>query len=240
MFHRFFCILGMALLASSASAQVVFTGSYSQNFDTLANTPSGADVTFTPNLTLPGWFLATSTGTRDNVYRVGSGTDNQGSLYSFGTAGSAERALGSLGSNPLGASGTGGLFYGVNLTNNTSDVLSSFQVSYTGEQWRDGGNTAAQMLAFAYSSNATDLISGTYTNVAALNFVSPVHTSTAGALNGNLAANQSILSAKIPGLSLQPGTSLWLRWFDLNDPSNDHGLAIDNLTVTASPYANNP
>ena len=234
MFRKFVPILGVVLLASHASAQVAFTGNYSQNFDTLANSPSGSDVAFTNNVTLPGWYFATSSGSRNNVYRVGSGTDNQGSLYSFGTTGVAERALGSVGSNALGASGSGGLFYGVNLTNNTGGTITSFQVAYTGEQWRNGGNTASQMLAFAYSLNATNLTTGTYVNVSTLAFVSPVHTSTAGALNGNLSANQTPLSETISSLSLAPGASLWLRWFDLNDSGNDHGLAIDNLNVTAS------
>jgi PEP-CTERM motif len=34
-----------------------------------------------------------------------------------------------------------------------------------------------------------------------------------------------------------PGQTLWLRWVDLNDVGNDHGLAIDNFSfsVTAVP-----
>jgi hypothetical protein len=34
-----------------------------------------------------------------------------------------------------------------------------------------------------------------------------------------------------------PGETLWLRWVDLNNTGNDHGLAIDDfrLSVTAIP-----
>jgi PEP-CTERM motif len=42
------------------------------------------------------------------------------------------------------------------------------------------------------------------------------------------------LIATVGGLSWAPGQSLWLRWTDANDAGNDHGLAIDNVSVEAS------
>jgi hypothetical protein len=30
------------------------------------------------------------------------------------------------------------------------------------------------------------------------------------------------------------GDTLWVRWIEKNDPGNDHGLAIDNLSFSVS------
>ena len=35
------------------------------------------------------------------------------------------------------------------------------------------------------------------------------------------------------GLNWQPGEDLWVRWADINDAGNDHGLAIDDVTFSA-------
>ncbi len=58
----------------------------------------------------------------------------QAAVYSYGTAGSSDRALGSL------SSGTTISAVGLTLVNNTSSTISSFIVTYDGEQWhRENG-----------------------------------------------------------------------------------------------------
>ncbi|MDQ3221728.1 MAG: endonuclease, partial [Acidobacteriota bacterium] len=102
---------------------------YSQDFDTLA--ASGLGNTFTDNSTIPGWYSTLS------AYHAGSGTNNAGTLYSFGTASSStERALGSV-----AAGGTGTIHYGVRLKNDTGAQITSLDISFTGEQWRKSGVT---------------------------------------------------------------------------------------------------
>ena len=35
------------------------------------------------------------------------------------------------------------------------------------------------------------------------------------------------------GANWAAGETLWIRWTETNDAGNDHGLAIDNVSVTA-------
>jgi len=39
----------------------------------------------------------------------------------------------------------------------------------------------------------------------------------------------------ITDINWLPGTDLWLRWDDVNNSGNDHGLAIDDLAFLAIP-----
>jgi hypothetical protein len=48
------------------------------------------------------------------------------------------------------------------------------------------------------------------------------------------APNPATLSATIDGLSVAPGQTVWLRFADINDPNNDHGLAIDDLSASVA------
>ena len=220
----------LALAALPASAQVSLTTldvASTQNFDSL---PTTGSVTWVDNSTISGWYLARS-GTPAPPFAVAasSGTSTSGSFFSYGTGTAAERALGSQGSN-----GTLDQFYGVRLQNNTGSTITSIEVAYVGEQWRNGGNAAVQSLAFSYvvgASPLTDLTS-TGTSVASLNFASPVTGTTAAALDGNAAANRAAISATISGLSIPVGGEIMLRWKDINDAGNDHGLAIDDVSVT--------
>ena len=240
-------VLGASALsifsAPSAQAQVSFTGTYSQNFDTLAST--GTTNTFTDNSTLLGWYAqrSSSAATTPTVtpLLVGTGSDNTGGLYSFGSAGSTERALGSIGS---GNAAVGNVMYGVQLQNTSGGTITSVTVNFTGEEWRFGGTTGvpavAQTLSFGYynagSLSTNQLLAGTYTGVSALNFTTPTITGANGGtfLDGNAAANRTSLSSTITGLNLQSGQYLWLRWTDLNDANNDHAVAIDDLSLSAT------
>lgn len=225
--------LGVTLNTGSARAQVSFAGSYTQNFDTLAN--SGTTNTFTDNTTLLGWYaFRTATGpSATTPLLVGAGVDTAGGLYSFGAANSTERALGSIGS---GNAAVGSVLYGVQLQNTSGGVIDSLTVNYTGEQWRNGGNTTAQTLSFAYFnalSNSANQISGNaYTSVAALGFTTTVNTAFAGPLDGNV--NSTAKASTITGLNWQSGQYVWLRWTDANDPGNDHALAVDNISLSAT------
>jgi predicted extracellular nuclease len=195
---------------------------YTQTFDSLVSSSSAA---WTDNSTLPLWYSNRTT------YNAGTGTSTTGALYSFGTTG--DRALGGVASG-----GTNTILFGVQLTNTTGAPISELAVSYEGEQWRTGGSSTttpsvAQQLDFQYQVGATSLTAGTWTDVNALDFVSPIFgTTAAAALDGNAAANRTALSATIP-VAIDPGATVWLRWQDINDANNDHGLAVDDLSVTA-------
>src|SRR5262249_35842949 len=110
-------------------------------------------------------------------------------------------------------------------------------VSYTGEQSRKGatGTVAADRLDFQYSTNATSLTTGTWTDVNSLDFNSPITTGASGALNGNLAANRTALSFTITPVSIAPGATFRIRWpdFDRGGPGTaDDGLGVDDFSLT--------
>ncbi|MBS1623247.1 MAG: hypothetical protein JST83_04470 [Bacteroidetes bacterium] len=205
---------------SASSGQI-----YQQNFNNLPS--SGTSVTWVDNSTIPGWY-ASSTNLATTGITPGTGSSNSGGIFSYGSTSATDRALGSLGSG-----GTGNIYYGVRLTNTTGAPIDRVYVQYTGEQWRDGGNgAAANTLAFSYSTSASAISSGSYTNLTALDYTSTVASGSGpgNALNGN--ANATIVTSTVNlGTPLASGASIWLRWMDINDSGNDMGIALDDVTV---------
>ena len=207
-----------------------------QNFDSLLT--SGTANPWADDSTLPGWYAQFSvTPTNPTTYRADTGTSNTGAIYSYGVAGTnpvTERAFGSV------ASGTpGDIFIALKLTNDTGATITSLDISYVGEQWRNGGNVTAQQLDFQYQVASAGTITDSntpstgWTDFNALDFVSPITGATAAALDGNAAANRTAKLANVP-VTVNPGQEIWLRWKDTNDAGNDHGLAIDDFSVTAN------
>jgi hypothetical protein len=211
-----------------------------QNFDTLLTT--GTANPWTDDSTLPGWYAQFSaTPANPTTYRADSGGSNTGAIYSWGVAGVnplTDRALGSV------SSGTPvTVYFALKLTNNTGSPIGSIDVSYTGEQWRDGGAAvpAAQTTNFQYQIAAAGTITDAntpttgWTTFPTLSFTSPTFTNTGAgvALDGNAAANRTAKSATITfGTPVSVGQEIWIRWEDINDTGNDHGLAVDDLSVT--------
>lgn len=217
-------IVLLCSIGAPALAQVipVSGGTYSQNFDTLSNTAGS-----TTNSTLPtGWLLnETGGGTRDNEqYAVDTGSSNTGDAYSYGAAGSTERALGSLRSGTLIAT------YGACFSNATGATLLNFDVGYTGEQWRLGTAARADQIDFQYSVDATSLTTGTWVDVNALDFVTP-NTATVGAKDGNAAGNRTTLAATINGLNIASGATFCIRFNDADASNADDGLSIDDFSL---------
>ena len=203
----------------AAQAQVSLTGgSYTQNFDTLANTGTSATLP-------PGWLMSESGVSANSTYTAGTGSSNTGDTYSFGAAASSERALGSLRSGNLAPS------FGACFVNNTANPLGSFDVAYTGEQWRLGTAGRSDRLDFQYSLNATSLTTGTWVDVDGLDFSTP-NTATVGAKDGNAAGNRQDLTATISSVSIPVGSTFCLRWVDVDATGADDGLAIDDFSLT--------
>jgi predicted extracellular nuclease len=203
-----------------------------ENFNTLAT--AGTTNTWTDNSTIGGLFGQFGLQpTNPTVYIADAGTSNTGGIHSYGTGTNTERALGSVGSNT-----TGDIFYAFRLTNNTGTTITSLDVAYVGEQWRNGGNTSPQQLDFQYQVVAPGTITDSnvpptgWIDFNGLDFVSPIVGATAAALDGNAAANRAAKSDTITA-TVNAGQEIWIRWKDTNDAGNDHGLAIDDLSVTA-------
>src|SRR5437763_1476523 len=213
-----------ALDTGTSSVSLTALGTpVTENFDTLSNTAGS-----TTNTTLPtGWYITeTGGGARDNEqYGVDTGGSTTGDIYSYGAAGSTERALGAL------RSGTLIPLYGAKFTNNTGSTITSLNVAYTGEEWRLGTAARTDQINFEISTNAPSLSPGTYTGVAALNFVTP-DTTAVGAKNGNAAGERTALSTTISSLSIANGASFFIRWTDTDASGADDGLAVDDFSIT--------
>ncbi|MBL8177231.1 MAG: hypothetical protein JNK48_21330 [Bryobacterales bacterium] len=217
--------------ANCTSTFSLTTTSYTQDFNTLVSSgtallttlPQGWNVNYRLNGTTLEVIAPPSTKT---TYRAGTGSDNAGDFYSFGAASNSDRAFGSLAS---GNSQVGNVAQYFCFTNNSGATVTSLRVAYRGEQYRNGGNTTAHKLEFGYSVNG-----GTsFTPLTALDFTGPVATATAGTVDGNATAVS--LNHTITGLNVPAGTVIVLRWVDREDAGNDHGLAVDDLTVTLNP-----
>jgi len=250
----------VGIISLGAQAQVLIgSGTYSQDFNTLAS--SGSSASWTDNSTLLGWYaskaLTVSSGTYGpfayTSYRVDSGGNNSGNLFDYGSAASTDRALGSIASGTVAGTAGGPLAnaIGLRIQNNTGSTWTGdIGISYTGEQWRQGGNTSSQViLSFSYATSATAFASplsattadAAYTAVPGLSFTSPnPGTATAAAIDGNAAGNYTAISGTLSGITLNAGGEIMLRWCDINDVGNDHGGGIDDFSVTFTPQVPEP
>jgi hypothetical protein len=223
-------------LSAENLMSINFSGSYSQDFDTLATSTSNLWVN---DATLTGWFLFNSlgSGTAITTYAAGNGSSTTGSFYSFGIDATSERALGAVGSGGayFGSPATGNVagWIAFAATNTTGSSITSVDVRFDGEQWRDSGAATVQTMILQYGfGSAFDSVSSWITPGGNFDWNSPVSTSTPAPVNGNgvgLVANRG---GTLSGLEWTNGQTLWFRWADLNDVGNDHGLAIDNFALS--------
>ena len=229
-------LLPILFVAAPAAAQCVslttLASPSTQNFNGLTSTPA-TNIAWTDNSTLAGWYATRTT------FNAGIGNSNTGAMYDFGVAGVnavTDRALGGVGSG-----GTGTFYWAACFTNNTGSALSSVDLAYVGEQWRDGGaaTPVSQTIAVEYQVAAGGTITDADTPTtgwlaaSALDFVSPTFTNTGAGiqLDGNAAANRTAKAATIT-VPVPVGNQFWIRWRDLNDAGNDHGLSVDDFSIT--------
>ena len=231
--------LSLGVVTSQAALSIVddsFT--YTQDFNGLASTGTLATSNaWTNNSTLAGWSLFNRNGVAIASYAAGAGALNTGAFYSFGTA-AADRALGGTASggayfgSPAGGAVAG--YIAVAFTNNTGDTLEAITIAFDGEQWRNGGNTTAQSMVLEYGFGDTfgDVASWTAPS-GTFDWASPVNTTTGAAVDGNVAGLVAGRGGEIDSLTWATGSTMWFRWIENNDAGNDHGLAIDNFSVSS-------
>ncbi|MDO5625471.1 MAG: hypothetical protein Q4G71_12385, partial [Pseudomonadota bacterium] len=234
---RVWLVLAAALCGVGAlAAPIGFTGNYAQNFDSLAD--SGSSNAWANGQTLEGWYLFDRNKGDITTYLAGSGTGTGGGFYSFGSSAS-DRALGGLGSGGAyfgnAASGAVAGWIALAATNNSGSAIDRVTIRFNGEQWRNGGNTSAQPMTLEYGMGSSFAAVVTWTPAGAdFNWASPVTGATAGAVDGNAAGRVADVGGTLTGLNWTAGQTLWLRWAEVNDNGNDHGLAIDDFSLTAA------
>lgn len=223
---------------SAGLAATPFTGAYTQNFDTLPG--SGSALAWSNDSTLPGWFLFNKTKTAITQYRAGTGSDNNGSFYSFGTSGASERALGVLVSS--------GTYFGspannevagwmaLALKNGTASTIDALTIKYNGEMWRNGGNTNPQAMTLEYAvGDSFEGIASWKVAGDAFDWTARGANTTAGPLDGNSAGLASNRGGDLRGLQWAAGQTLWLRWVQTRISAGaSHGMAIDDVSIVTT------
>lgn len=231
------------LLCGAAAAQAAISVNstafvYGESFDSL--TTSTSATAWVNDSTLAGWSLFISTGAAAPTYAADNGSSNAGTFRSYGSSGSSERALGGAasGGSYFGSPASGAIagWIAVAFSNNTGGTLTGFTLGFDGEQWRNGGNTAAQPMVLEYGFGSSFGTVVWTTPGGSFNWSSPVTGSTAAVVDGNAAGKVAGVGGTVT-TNWAAGDTLWVRWTERNDSGNDHGLAIDNfsLSVTAVP-----
>ncbi|WP_145855368.1 lamin tail domain-containing protein [Pedobacter suwonensis] len=223
-------ILFLLVFVNYLSAQVSLTAintAKSENFDGMTSTGTS---------TVAGWSAVKASGT--NTATVGSAlplvvystSSNSGAAYNVGTAGAADRSLGSLASGALVPR------FGAGFQNNTGATVTSIDLSGVMEQWRTGSNaTVNEKLNFEYSFNATSIAdaSATWLPLTGMDLNEKLTTTTAAAgVDGNLPANQTAISGSITSITWVNGATLYIRWTDTDDLGSDGIYAIDDFSIT--------
>lgn len=228
--------LAAAVPAQAAVSVASTGGTYTQSFDSLANSGTNA-VTWLNDSTLNGWSLFNKNLAAITTYTADNGGSNGGSFRSYGVTSNSDRALGGSASGGAyfgsPATGTVAGWIAVALNNDTGADLAGFKIAFDGEQWRNGGNTAAQTMVMEYAFGATFATATGWTAPGgSFNFSSPVVGATAAAIDGNSAGLVAGRGGEIT-TTWAAGSTLWVRWVENNDAGNDHGLAIDNVSIQA-------
>lgn len=226
-----------ALEGRIAPSAVPFAGAtYTQYFNSLMS--NGDSQSWTNDSTIPAWSLFNKTPSAITTIKVDNGGNNTRSFYSFGNEGDSDRALGAIGGSDLyfGSPAEGAVagWIAVALQNKTAATITSINLTYDGEQWRNAGNPTLQTMVLEYGFGNSFAAVSTWTQPgSAFNFTSPEATESVTFGNGNVtglvAGRGGSISA---GFNWAVDAILWIRWVERNDVALDHGLAIDNFTFS--------
>lgn len=218
--HLFITLVLLTVFANVGWGQISITSlpqTYSQNFDVLGTT---AIVTFTNNTTLTGWYITTT------KLPINTGSTNANSCYNFGVLGTnalTDRSLGAISTSTSHR-------FGLRIANNSGTSITSFNISFTGEQWRA---YTSGTLTFDYQtgSTVTSLTTGTWTTFNSLDFASLSTHATGAATDGNNSSYRTSKSATLT-VTVPTGTEILFRWNRVG--SSSPGLGIDDLSITAN------
>jgi hypothetical protein len=234
-----FCLIGF--LQSAAQISINSTNfEYVQNFDGLATINSP----WSNNITLSSWYAAQQNElpalpASIVSYRAGIGSSATEGLYSFGSSGAADRALGAINKDA-----TESILYGALFQNNTVDELHSVTLSFTVEQWRkvftdDTDDKMYQRVKVSYANAnvvsvaANDLFNDNFFVDIPEAFFTNIDTATNVATNLDGNTIKANITVTFP-VVIPPNTQFFLRFLDENSQGVDIGLAVDDLHVTFS------
>jgi hypothetical protein len=175
----------------------------------------------------PGWRFEESGAGANAEYTADTGTLAAGDTYSYGPA-TTERALGTLRTDTVGST------IGVSFRNDTGARIRWLNIAFRGEVWRRGQfnlmSSTPDFLDFQYSTDATSLSSGSWTDIDALDYATGGGPGGPGPVDGN--ATHTDLGIRIQ-MDIPAGGQVWFRWMDRDITGADCGLAVDNFSLRA-------
>jgi hypothetical protein len=226
------------------------TTQYREDFANLGTTTDD----WIDNGQLNGWFAEIANGTTaPGVLRANDGSNTQNGLHNLGQTGAEDRALGSK-----ATSNTANIAYAAVFRNTSSAPLKMARLRYAAELWRSGSvaNTSEKITAFyavtatplasiaSGTSGATALAGADFHSLPAAASTTVSSTTSATALNGNLAANRSVVDYT-PALGseiiIPPGAYFTLKWTDTDEANvvdGQHGIddvIIDFIETVPTP-----
>jgi hypothetical protein len=247
LFSTLFLATGATLLASSASAQYLFTDAalmpYRQDFNSLTGAVglTGNQLTALPEVyaqaefgTLPYTvaYSPTSIGAND-------GSNTYANYYHFGPAGTTgtDRSLGGIAATTT-ADGIG--YVGVRFKNGSKATIKNLEVQYAMEQWYNSGRQDAASVSVSYlmlpvGTPVTSLLenAGAWKTIAPLQVDAPSTATVIASRDGNAAANRRVRQTTLTGVNLEPEQEIMIRWgYTLNNQTNGNGLSVDDIVVT--------
>lgn len=179
---------------------------------------------------LAGWYGSSVAGSK---FGATDGDQTTGGQISFGLPSNSNRALGLL-----ATSSTGGTAFGARFINGSGITLTRMNLQFTGEVWRQSDKS--KTLQFSYFVDLTGTNTFT-TNVTAflpaLNVNLPTVPADVNgvAVDGTSPLNRTNLSVWNQTITnWPPGAALWLAWRMPDSTGKAQGLAVDNLSFSAS------
>jgi hypothetical protein len=183
---------------------------------------------------MPGWYgLADPSASVGTRFGASDGDQTTGGQISFGLPNSSNRALGLL-----ATSTTGYTAFGAKFINGTSQTLNLMNLQFTGEVWRQSDKAKTLEFYYFIDPSATNVFSTSVTAfLPALNVSFPTVPEDVGgaAVDGTAALNQTNLGVANQVITnWSPGAALWLVWEMASSAGKSQGLAIDNLSFSAT------
>ncbi|MEI6196163.1 MAG: immunoglobulin domain-containing protein, partial [Verrucomicrobiota bacterium] len=193
---------------------------------------------------MSGWY-ALSQNAKKQFFGITSGDQSAAGILDNGlnfnningyTTQTLNRALGLITSTA-----SGNIAIGLALVNNTGKTNQVLNASFIGELWRNNPLQQALNVGYiidpsgssAFPSNA--IFNGLLTPISGLTVAFPTTVDTA-ILNGTQVINQTNLSvSSFPISDWTPGSTLWLVWQSSTSVGGAQNVAIDNLSLSATP-----
>jgi hypothetical protein len=138
----------------------------------------------------------------------------------------------------LATSSTGSTAIGAKFINNTGTALNFITLQVTGEIWRQSNLPKTLQCYYWIDPTATEPMPSQATAyLPALNVVFPTVSGDVGgaAVDGTAAANETYLAVTNQAITNWPSdAALWLVWQMVDSTGKSQGLAIDNLSFSAT------